>query len=424
MTIDSILTEWSYRLPKGYPTQSKDYELLYHVILEMTDLTPLVARNIVNKAQGLTEQNDPDDLIDFTQLGVSQDLIDQIQNRYDNLLPSEQDDFNKNYRKHTIESFLAGGYKPFVKFFNILPIGNSGASMGRGEIQILLAVTNSETGGTATHDIVMPNGEWEVKEIGKSAKLTTKGVLGKEPESKTFRPGKAGMPQQGDLLSKIRDFYLDVVIPYAEMPDAYESLKNVVDSSSHERLQQFLTILDKVFVPLTSKVQEGREISYDAGWQQIYNAFKLMHKVFWETKFDSDIQDTRLTIQTGASRSSYWITQDDYNKIKRGSGDLDQISIHIGEPIENENSNAILWFNRIKRSSFIANPDSILAEFNEIKNKFFAEILGLIAYDTNRPGIPFATTANDWGIIGLSGAQWVFGLRSAYPKYEFIQLQS
>jgi hypothetical protein len=45
MTIDSILTEWSYRLPKGYPTKSKDYELLYHVILEMTDLTPLEARS-------------------------------------------------------------------------------------------------------------------------------------------------------------------------------------------------------------------------------------------------------------------------------------------------------------------------------------------------------------------------------------------
>ena len=33
------------------------------------------------------------------------------------------------------------------------------------------------------------------------------------------------MPQQGDLLSKIRDFYADVVIPYTEMPDAFESLK-------------------------------------------------------------------------------------------------------------------------------------------------------------------------------------------------------
>ena len=57
MTIDSILTEWSYRLPKGYPTKSKDYELLYHVILEMTDLTPLEARTIVNRARGLNEDD-------------------------------------------------------------------------------------------------------------------------------------------------------------------------------------------------------------------------------------------------------------------------------------------------------------------------------------------------------------------------------
>ena len=424
MTIDSILTEWSYRLPSGYPTKSKDYELLYHVILEMTGCSPLVARNIVNKAQGLNEQTEPGDQIDFTRLGVSQDMIDQIQDRYDNLSPAEQADFNNNYRKHTIQSFIAGGYKPFVKFFNILPIGNAGASMGRGEIQVLLAVNDSETGGTSTHDIVMSNGQWEVKEVGKLPKTTKKGELGKEPESKTFRPGKVGMPQQGDLLSKIRDFYADVVIPYAEMPDAFESLKHVVEPTSHERLQQFLTILDKVFVPLMSRVQEGREISYDSGWQQIYNAFKLMHKVFWETEFDSDIQDTRLTIQTGDIQSSYWITEDDYNKIKQGAGDLDQISIHIGEPVENGNSNAVVWFSRIKRSSFIANPDSILEEFNDIKNKFFTEVLGLIAYDTNRPGIPFATTANDWAIIGLSLAQWTFGLKSAYTKYEFIQLQS
>jgi hypothetical protein len=390
----------------------------------MTNCSPLVARNIVNKAQGLNEQIEPDDQIDFTQFGVSQDMIDQIQDRYDNLSAEEQADFNKNYRKHTVQSFIAGGYKPFVKFFNILPIGNAGASMGRGEIQILLAVADSQTGGTATHDIVMSDGQWEVKEIGKVAKLTTKGVLGKEPDSKTFRPGKAGMPQQGDLLSKIRDFYTDVVSPYSEMPDAFEYLKHVVEPASHEQLQQFLTILDKVFVPLMSKVQEGREISYDAGWQQIYNAFKLMHKVFWETEFDSNIQDTRLTIQTGDIQSSYWITEDDYNKIKQGAGDLDQISIHVGEPVENGNSNAVLWFSRIKRSTFLENPDIIITEFNKIKNKFFTEVLGLIAYDTNRPGIPFATTANDWAIIGLSGAQWVFGLRSAYPKYEFIQLQS
>jgi hypothetical protein len=55
MTIDSILTEWSYRLPKGYPTQSRDYKMLYDIILEMTDLSPLEAQHVVNRAQGITE---------------------------------------------------------------------------------------------------------------------------------------------------------------------------------------------------------------------------------------------------------------------------------------------------------------------------------------------------------------------------------
>ena len=232
------------------------------------------------------------------------------------------------------------------------------------------------------------------------------------------------MPQQGDLLSKMRDFYADVVIPYTELPDAFESLKHVVEPASHDRLRYFLKILDTIFVPLMPKIQEGREISYETGWQQIYSAFKLMHDVFWETKFDSDIQDTRLTIQTGDSKSSYWITEDDFDKIKLSAGSDERVEIHIGEPVESGNSNAVIWFSRIKSSSFIANPNNIIEEFNNIKNKFFGEILGLIAYDKNRPGIPFATTANDWSIIGLSQGMWVFGLKSAYPKYDFIQQQS
>jgi len=422
MTIDSILTEWSYRLPKGYPTQSKDYELLYHVILEMTDLTPLEARNVINRAQGLNEADD--DIIDFNKLELPEDLVNQIQTIYNDLTPEEKSQFNKNYRKHTIQTFIDGGYKSFVKFFHILPTGKAAAGMGRGEVQVLLAVADSRPGGTAFHDIVMSGGQWEVKEIGKAAKMTTKGVLGKEPEGKTFRPGKAGMPQQGDLLSKLRDFYADVVIPYTEMPDAFESLKHVVEPTSHDRLRSFLKILDSIFVPLITKVQEGREISYDSGWQQIFSAFKLMHDVFWETEFDSDIQDTRLTVQTGNSKSSYWITEDDFNKIKLSAGSDDRVAIHIGEPVESENSNAVIWFSRIKSSSFIANPNNIIEEFDNIKNKFFAEILGLIAYDTNRPGIPFATTSNDWAIISLSQNMWIFGLKSAYPKYEFIQQQS
>jgi hypothetical protein len=56
MNIDLILTEWCFRLPKGYPTCSKDYEVLYNVILETAKVTPEYARQIVERAQGLRNQ--------------------------------------------------------------------------------------------------------------------------------------------------------------------------------------------------------------------------------------------------------------------------------------------------------------------------------------------------------------------------------
>jgi hypothetical protein len=56
MNIDLILTEWCFRLPKGYPTQSKDYEVLYKVLLEIAKLSPADAQRIVERAQGLRKQ--------------------------------------------------------------------------------------------------------------------------------------------------------------------------------------------------------------------------------------------------------------------------------------------------------------------------------------------------------------------------------
>ena len=64
----------------------------------------------------------------------------------------------------------------------------------------------------------------------------------------------------------------------------------------------------------------------------------------------------------------------------------------------------------------------ILKKYNQ--HKFFFGIIGLIAYDVNTPAVPIVTTAGEWTIIGLSQGMWVFGLKSVYANYEFIQLQS
>jgi hypothetical protein len=418
MTIDSILTEWSYRLPKGYPTQSKDYELLYHVILEMTDLTPLEARVVVNRAQGIiTEQTD------FSQLNLSDDLTQQIQDRYDSLSPQEQEQFNKNYRQHTIDSYMSSGYRAFAKFYDILPTGKSAAGMGKGEIQILLAVADSQPGGTMSHDIIMPGGEWEVKEIGKLPRPTKSGEMGKAPEGKTFRPAKSGMPIDGDLLTQTVNFFNDIVKPLANMGDSFEELKDLVDPHSWKQLNELIQVLERIFIPLQDNVA-NTEISYKSGWSQMHKGWELIHDILWKTDLDTDVRDTRLTIKTGNQSASYWITAEDFEKIQQGAGDQIEVSIKIGQQITNETNNAAIWFNKLKHNDLVKNPNYMIQLLNSTKNKFFDGILGLIAYDVNNPGIPIVTTSSDWAIIGLSQGMWVFGLKSVYPKYEFIQQQT
>jgi len=420
MTIDSILTEWSYRLPKGYPTRSKDYELLYHVILEMTDLTPLEARHVVNKAQGINEQTES---LEFAQLNLPEDLQQQVEERYANLSPAEQEEFNKNYRKHSIQSFMSNGYRAFTKFYDILPTGKSAGGMGKGEIQALLAVKDSQPGGTASHDIIMPGGEWEVKEIGKLPKLTKAGVPGKAPEGKTFRPAKSGMPIEGDLLTYTLTFFNDIVRPLANMGDSFEELKELVDQHSWKQLNDLIEVIDKIFVPLMDNVS-NTEISYKSGWSQMHKGWKLLHEILWKTDLDHDIHDTRLTIKTGNETMSYWISADDFKKIQAASGDVNAVSINIGQQINNETGNAAIWFNKLKHNALIKNPNMMIELLNTTKNRFFSGILGLIAYDINNPGVPLVTTAGDWAIIGLSQGMWVFGLKSVYTNYEFIQQQS
>ena len=56
MNIDSIITEWTYRLPKGYPTTESDYAVLHDVLSEMTTFSQQERNAIVNKARGIVEQ--------------------------------------------------------------------------------------------------------------------------------------------------------------------------------------------------------------------------------------------------------------------------------------------------------------------------------------------------------------------------------
>jgi len=157
--INKILLEWRYQLPAGYPQTDSDYHKLGKVLSEMTDLDVADIQRIVEQARTgniITEQEDVDTTIDdkIASIGLPSDLNTQIITIYNQLSESDKQNFNKNFRTHTIESFVNGGWKAFEKFF-LVNVGGARGGMGNGEVSILLGVRDSKPGGTAQHDIVM-----------------------------------------------------------------------------------------------------------------------------------------------------------------------------------------------------------------------------------------------------------------------------
>ena len=103
--IDSILTEWRYRLTAGYPKTADDFGVLRDVITEMTDVDLTEAERIVRRAMGLTEAATDVDSISV----MYTDRVFRVQqnNRVTvySLQPFDDHDFNiENAALGTIES--------------------------------------------------------------------------------------------------------------------------------------------------------------------------------------------------------------------------------------------------------------------------------------------------------------------------------
>jgi hypothetical protein len=196
MNIDLILTEWCFRLPKGYPTCSKDYEVLYNVILETAKVTPEYARQIVERAQGLRNQVITESIqIDSIQNTPLMDAVnaagklDQLR-EFLNLLPVEADAITLKYlnkltydkvsefaellysRTDIDEQTVNGvNYKSGVGFemFNLEPKG-----MGKGEIFLAATFQGAQAqGGGQSFDLVSNGNKFEIKDyrIGKSKSI-------------------------------------------------------------------------------------------------------------------------------------------------------------------------------------------------------------------------------------------------------------
>ena len=412
MNINSLITEWTYRLPKGYPDSESDYQELDRVLTEMTDLSETERMAIIRKAKGLSEQDEESNILDVesvltSKLKLPAPVVDQIMAVYNSLNNDDRVLFDNNFRKHSIDSFVAEGWKAFKEFF-LVNVGGARGGMGNGEISILLGVKESMPGGTAQHDIVMPAGEWEVKEL-KSGK---------------FDPAKAGLSSKYSLTNKIKDFYKDIVVPVSQIGDPYQSLKHLVNPESAEDLKKLIRIFETRF---ESVIDPDKLASFEwkkSAMHNWYEGFKELHDVFYKTNLDTTVKDTRLTVNADGKQKSYWISDEDVEEIELSAGEDTAADVFVGDPVDDVNSNIVIWFKRVERHEFIKNPQNFLFDLNTIKNTFFNSILGLIWYNYRNPQ-PHIGLAEDFAIDVASQGRYRFVQKNipSSQGYEYIQGQ-
>jgi hypothetical protein len=108
------------------------------------------------------------------------------------------------------------------------------------------------------------------------------------------------------------------------------------------------------------------------------------------------------------------------------AGSNKPISINVGDTIDNENKDIVIWFKRVERSRFIKNPNIMVDHLQDIKDGFFQKIEGLIFYfvGESKPNIGlasmFATTNATKSIYRFRYKERVANLN----KYTFIANQS
>ena len=210
VNIDSILTEWCYRLPKGYPTGVRDYEVLYNVILETYDVTPDYARQIVERAKGNIQQR-INESVEINSIN-NQFVIAAMQDtgkieeftRFLNLLPTEADEA-------TLKFLNRMSYDEAIQFSQLLySVGNISEpelnkidltnplvrhlfnietkGLGKGEVLIAAVVSGAVMqGGGKSYDIESNGQSYEVKNYSNPKKKSASIRLGTKATVTRFK---------------------------------------------------------------------------------------------------------------------------------------------------------------------------------------------------------------------------------------------
>ena len=417
---EQVIREWFCRLPKGYaepPYTDTELETLAET---MRDLgapvhlfapTPAIVTsnasipNIIEEAVEVDENIVSDMMNTLEQEArLEPSLIPQIFARFETLSKTEQENFVKQFRSNNVKTFVNSGYKAFEKFFDIIPTGKSTVGMGRGEVMCVLGITNSRSGGTAEHDVIVSGDPYEVKQLSDGS----------------LDPADYGKISKHILTEEINTFYRQLVIPYYKFDMRDVLLSDL--TGEPEKIENILDIFEENFPeksPGGKNIYMGSEITYTI-FDKWYTGFTALSKLMDKSLLDG-LPQNRMTIK-GSVDNTYWIDDDAAAAIANANAN-DQVTISVGEEITNENRYASIWLQRMIQSKFISNPDYFIDELRRFRDGFFGEEIAGLIYFNGKDTTPYIGNADEFATTHITRGVYRIGLKTRYTKYKHVQAQ-
>jgi hypothetical protein len=281
MILDSIITEWRFRLPHGYPTTSQDYDILRDVLLELTSITESEASHIVRRAMGIYDDAVNEDIFTteqetsnekYTLTESSSDYDSAIRERLglqpDAEIPQVTGNYNLDAGPIALNSNDAAIFK------KLWPETMNSAIIGKGEIALYWlyqyqnpSVNTIDNRGDDQPDLTIDNDNAEVKSypshnarIGlgrfqkfKETRQLVSIIFGIHTLAKTFNPKDS---------TKV---YSDLAFGGKELTDAFQTFKSVDSLPAKAQLIEMFPIFKTLFsqIELVKQSLNLRDDTYD-----------------------------------------------------------------------------------------------------------------------------------------------------------------
>jgi hypothetical protein len=367
MNINAILTEWQYRLPKGYPTEPSDYETLYDVLLEVANVSHTKARQIVEHAKGNAPQTITESIqIDSIENNVLIDTlsaagkIEQFQS-FLKMLPTEADaatlQFLNRLSAEQCKLFATMLYSQneiseaalnqinykhgfTQELFRLEPKG-----IGKGEILLAVLFDGAKINGGGTSFDMTANGRaYEIKDysgfrVGASIRLGTKG-------------------------SVTRFKFWDEIVTTLKRID---QLRGTVDNPKFDFHKYFNESLLKAIAYL-----DDRRSFILAGNLNMQDKNYLMQFYREANALNSDIQGYTNVILRGPNATPVEMSIEPLTKTPDGN--------IVIKPIEDGSQDITYINSEFRRLKYVRNPEELDTDLQEVVNTIIGTDLQFIVF--------------------------------------------